>query len=271
MVYFLSDAHLGSRVIAEPEKHQQRIVNLLQSISKDADAIYLLGDIFDFWYEYFYHFRRNTLPRSKKQYTPIIQCLKDIHDKGIEVHYFIGNHDIWTFGLIARLTGAVVHRQPEYAHIYGKTLYLAHGDGLIPPDLIGSLPADFQKRVRAFIRLRKFFHHPLPQNIYRLLPPLLGDSFGYEWARRSRLKELQHPCPYKGKDKEELVLYGKYLEEQAADNNGRHADLYVFGHRHIPVEERITDNSEVIILGDCFKQFYYAALSDDGTMKLQTF
>ena len=265
MVYFLSDAHLGSRVIADANGHQQRITDLLRRMSDDAEAVYLLGDTFDFWYEYVWHFRRQRLPLSKQQYKPVFDCLKELHDKGIAIHFFIGNHDIWTFGLIQRLTGAVVHRKPEYVSVYGKTLCLAHGDGLIPADYINKLPADFQKRVRSFIRLRRFFHHPVPQTLYRLLPPFIGDAFGYEWARRSRLKELRHPCPYKGEDKEELVLYAKEREQQ------RHADFYVFGHRHIPLQLRIAADSEVVILGDCFRQFRYARLDKEGQMQLLTF
>ena len=107
MVYFLSDAHLGSRAIENPHVHQEKLVAMLQSMAKDASAIYLLGDIFDFWCEYFW------CDTSKGQYHPFLQTLKKITAQGIEIHFFIGNHDIWTFGWLAKETGVVIHRKPE--------------------------------------------------------------------------------------------------------------------------------------------------------------
>jgi len=254
MVYFLSDAHLGSRAIENGAEHQQRVVDLLNQMSKDATAIYLLGDIFDFWYEYIWG------QKDKQQYTPILDCLKHITDRGIAVHYFIGNHDIWTFGWLQKRTGVIVHKQPLSTTINGKRVFVAHGDGLVPKAYMEQLDEVMQKKIRAFIRLRKFFHNPVPQFLFRLLPNCAGNAFGYEWARRSRLKEFNHPCPYKGEQNEELVLFAKEQEEY---------DYFIFGHRHIELDLMIRANSRVIILGDLFKLWTYGAMDDEGNFELR--
>jgi UDP-2,3-diacylglucosamine hydrolase len=265
MVYFLSDAHLGSRAIPDAQAHQQRVIEMLNSMAKDATAICLLGDMFDFWYEYIYP-PFNGIPRGKRQYEPFLNCLKQLTDKGISVHYFIGNHDIWTFGWLARHTGVTIHREPQTMTFYHKRLFLAHGDGLIPADYMQSLPPHIQKKVRAFIRLRRFFHNPVAQFLFRFVPPCLGDAFGYEWARRSRLKELRHPYPYKGENREELVLFAKEREQQHDPKT--HADYYIFGHRHIKLDIPVLSDSRLLILGDCFRQWTYARLTPEGEMTL---
>ena len=140
MIYFLSDAHLGSRAISDFDAHQQTLISMLQTMAKDATAIYLLGDMFDFWCEYFWN------DTSKEQYRPFLQAIKDITAKGIDVHFFIGNHDIWTFGWLEKETGVRIHRKSETILIGEKKVFLAHGDGLVPSNYIQSLPKKVQKR-----------------------------------------------------------------------------------------------------------------------------
>ena len=257
MTYFLSDAHLGSKAIDNPIAHQQTIISMLNEMEKDATAIYLLGDIFDFWCEYFWR------DRSKEQYRPILDKLKSLTNKGIQLHFFIGNHDIWTFGWLAKQTGAIIHRKPESITIHGKRLFLAHGDGLVPSNYISQVPKHLQKKIKSFIFLRKVFHNPILQTLFRLLPPAWGNAFGYNWAKNSRLKELARPCPYKGEDKEELVLFAKEQEQQ-----GNHHDYYIFGHRHIELDLMLSRDSRIIILGDCWQQFTYAQMDNQGNTTL---
>ena len=252
MIYFLSDAHLGSRAIANAESHQRTLIDMLQRMAKDASAIYLLGDIFDFWCEYFW------TDRSKREYLPFLQTLKSLTDKGIEIHFFIGNHDIWTFGWLAKETSVLVHRKPESILLNGKRFFLAHGDGLVPSNYLQQLPKKIQQKIKQFIFLRRVFHNPILQFFFRLIPPAWGNAFGYNWAKNSRLKELSHPCPYKGEEKEELVLYAKEQEKK-----GNHHDYYIFGHRHIELDLMLSKDSRIMILGDCWQQFTYAKL--DGT------
>ncbi|MBP5658924.1 MAG: UDP-2,3-diacylglucosamine diphosphatase [Paludibacteraceae bacterium] len=254
MIYFLSDAHIGSRAMDDPN-HQLRFVSLLSDLAKDATAIYLLGDIFDFWSEYVWR------DKSKEEYEPVLECLRAMTDRGIPVHYFIGNHDIWTYGELARRTGVIVHRKPETMTIAGKRCLLAHGDGLVPSGYLEQFPKEVRKKIRSFMRLRRLFHNPVAQFLFRLLPPAWGNKLGYEWAKRSRLKELENPCGYKGENKEELVLYAKEREKSEMD-------YYIFGHRHIELDLELASGARVIILGDCFRQWTYASMDENGKLEL---
>ena len=257
MIYFLSDAHLGSLAIERGWAHQKRLIQLLEEMSKDAVSIYMLGDMFDFWMEYYRH------DHSKRQFSPFIHELKSLTKRGIHLHFFIGNHDLWTFGGIEQMTGAEVHYHPTTLHRYGKSIYLCHGDGVMPSNWQTLYPKPVVKKIKRFMQLRKIFHSRFLQNCFRTLPPAWGNWFGYNWAKKSRLKELANPCPYKGEDKEELVLFAKEQEQQ-----GNHRHYYIFGHRHIELDLQITRDSRVVILGDCFQQFTYAKLDHKGQLTL---
>ena len=260
MIYFLSDAHLGSRAIDDPQVHQQTIISMLRTMAKDATAIYMLGDIFDFWCEFFWR------DKSKEQYRPFLQTIKEITDKGVEVHFFIGNHDIWTFGWLAEQTGMTIHRKPETIIVNGKRVFLAHGDGLVPKNYLRQLPTKVQKKIKQFIFLRKVFHNPIIQFFFRLLPASWGNEFGYEWAKKSRLKEKDGTYPYKGEEKEELVLFAKE-QEQA----GSHHDLYIFGHRHIELDLMLSRDSRMMILGDCWRMFTYVQINDNFDVMMMNY
>ena len=257
MIYFLSDAHIGSRALADRVEHEKRVCAFLNQLAQDATEIYLLGDMFDFWYEYVW--------RKPKEYDLTLNTLKALTDQGVRIHYFIGNHDIWTFGWLEKRTGVKVYRKPTELTINGKTCLLAHGDGLIPSYMVSIYPKPVQRKIRNFMRLRKVFHNPVLQRLFSLLPPQLGDRFGYEWARKSRLKELAKPCPYKGEKNEELVLYAKEVETTA------HHDYYIFGHRHIELDLQLATKARVVILGDMFKQYTYARMNDKGELSLLNF
>jgi len=261
MIYFLSDAHLGSLAIERGWAHQKKLIDLLEEMSKDAVSIYMLGDMFDFWMEYFIH------DKSKRQYHPFCKELRKLAKKGIHVHMFIGNHDLWTFGGLAQLTGAEIHYEPSTIQRYGKTLYLAHGDGILPSNWETLYPKPIVKKIHRFMRLKAIFNNSTLQFCFRCLPPAWGNWFGYNWAKRSRLKEIAHPCPYKGEDKEELVLFAKEQEEQQHN----HRDYYIFGHRHIELDLQIASGARVVILGDTFKQWTYAKLDHKGQLTLHNY
>ena len=260
MIYFISDAHLGSWANDRAYAQQKKLIEMLEMMSKDAVSIYMLGDMFDFWMEYFVH------DKSKRAYHPFCKELRKLHKKGIHVHMFTGNHDLWTFGGLQQLTGAEIHYESCTINRYGKTLYLAHGDGLLPRDWETYYPSRIRKKIRRFMALRKIFNDPVLQFLFRCLPPAWGNKFGYEWAKRSRLKELANPCPYKGEHKEELVLFAKDQEKQH-----NHRDYYIFGHRHIELDLKLDTGSRVIILGDCFKQWTYAKLDHHGNLSLHNY
>jgi len=240
MVYFLSDAHLGSRAIANPDAHQQRFIACLRRMGEDAEAVFLLGDIFDFWCEFFYG--RTGKPHG---FDAVLEALRDL-SAHCPVHFFIGNHDIWTFGWLARQTGMIIHKEPLDITLYGKRCFLAHGDGL------GS-------RDRKFLFIKALFHHPLAQFLFRLVPPALGNRLGYSWAHASRLKHEQTPNLYQGENDEEQIRFAKAHEQT------EHFDYYIFGHRHLEMQLLLSTGAQVCVLGDFFEQFTYACLTPQGS------
>ena len=260
MIYFLSDAHLGSWAMERGYAQQKKLIDMLEMMSKDAVSIYMLGDMFDFWMEYFIH------DKQKHQYSPFFKEIRKLVKQGIHVHMFVGNHDMWTFGGIEKLCGAEVHYEPCTIIRYGRSLYLSHGDGLVPEKWEQLYTVREKKQIRRFMRLRDIFRSPFLQFCFRCLPPAWGNKLGYGWAKRSREKELANPCPYKGENKEELVLFAK---EQEKLNN--HRDYYLFGHRHIELDLQLETGSRVVILGDCFRQWTYAKLDHHGVLTMHNF
>lgn len=260
MIYFLSDAHLGSLAIERGWAHQKKLIQMLEMMSEDAVSIYMLGDMFDFWMEYFIR------DKKKRQYNPFFKELRKLAKKGIHIHIFTGNHDLWTFGGLHKITGAEIHFNPCSIQRYGKTLYLAHGDGLLPSNWEDYYPSRVRKKIYRFMRLKKIFNNSTLQFLFRCLPPKIGNKIGYGWAKKSRLKEIANPCPFKGEHKEELVLFAKEQEKQ-----GNHRDYYIFGHRHIELDLQITPDSRVVMLGDCFQQWTYAKLDHHGRLTLHNY
>ncbi len=241
-VYFLSDAHLGSLAIPHRRMQERRLVRFLDSIKDKAAAVYLLGDMFDFWYEYKY-----VVPKG---YTRFLGKLSELTDDGVEVHFFTGNHDIWAYGYLTEECGVKMHYQPLTTEIYGKVFYLAHGDGL--GDNSGS-----------FKLLRRIFHNRVCQVLFSALHPRWGMQFGLEWARHSRLKRADgKEPPYMGEDKEYLVLWTKEYERQHPD-----IDYYLYGHRHIELDlnlPRVEGHTpRMLILGDWITQFTYAVFDGE--------
>ena len=217
-VYFLSDAHLGSLAIPHARMQERRLVRFLDSIKEKAAAIYLLGDMFDFWYEY-----KNVVPKG---FTRFLGKLSELTDLGVEVHFFTGNHDIWAY---------------EYTEIYGHEFFLAHGDGLGDPDA-------------SFKLLRAIFHNKVCQWLFSALHPRWGISFGLQWAKHSYIKHKErNDVVYLGEDKEHLVRYAREYIEEHPD-----IDYFLFGHRHIELDIKLERHTRLMILGDWISQFTYA-------------
>lgn len=234
MIYFLSDVHLGSLLISDKREHEKKVVRLLDSMKKDATAIYLMGDIFDFWFEY-----STVVPKG---YSRLFGKISELTDSGVEVHFFIGNHDLWTFGYFEDELGMEVHYAPVVTELYGKKFFLAHGDGLSTGDA-------------AFGFLRKIFHSHFAQRMFALLPPYIGQNLGFEWSRHNRLHMKSEA--FKGEENERLILYAKDFVE----NN--QVDYLVFGHRHIDLKLQLKNKAEMIILGDFIRLFSYGAFDGE--------
>lgn len=237
-IYFLADAHLGSLAIPHQRTQERRLVRFLDSIKHKASAIYLLGDMFDFWNEYKY-----VVPKG---YTRFLGKISELTDMGVEVHYFTGNHDIWTYGYLEKECGVILHTQPETVEIYDKIFFLAHGDGLGDPDA-------------KFKILRKMFHNRTCQKLLNFVHPWWGMQLGLNWAKHSRLKRADgKEAPFMGEDKEYLILFTKeYMKTHS------NIDYFIFGHRHIELEMKMSRKTELVILGDWIWQFTYAVFDGE--------
>ena len=237
-IYFLSDAHLGSRAIEHPRMQERRLVNFLDSIKHKAEAVYLLGDIFDFWYEY-----RNVVPKG---YTRLLGKISELTDMGVEVHFFYGNHDLWQHDYFEKECGMVLHPHSEVTELHGQMFFISHGDGL------GSTDNKFKV-------LRSIFHSSLCQRLFSMLHPRWGVEFGLEWARHSRLKRADgKEPPYQGEQNEELIIFAKDYLKTHPDIN-----YFVFGHRHIELDLILSRKSRMMILGDWITQFTYAVFDGE--------
>ncbi len=237
-VYFLSDAHLGSRAIEHGRTHERRLVNFLDEIKDKADAVYLLGDMFDYWYEF-----KLVVPKG---YTRFLGKISELTDRGVEVHFFIGNHDIWCQDYFEKECGMIIHREPLTCEIYGKIFYLAHGDGLGDPDV-------------NYKFLRGMFHSKILQKAFSALHPRWSVELGLSWAKHSRMKRVNGKEPeYLGEDKEYLVLYTKeYLKSHPSVN------YFIYGHRHIELDLQLTSDARMMILGDWINLFSYAVFDGE--------
>ena len=231
-VYFISDAHLGSLATEHRRTQERRLVNFLDDIKHKAEAVYMLGDMFDFWHEY-----KNVVPKG---FTRFLGKVSELTDMGVEVHYFTGNHDIWAYDYLEKECGVIMHRKPMTTEINGNLFYLAHGDELGQNDT-------------GFRIIRSIFHNRLCQILFSALHPRWGVAFGLNWAKHSRLKrEDGTEPPYQGEDKEELVVWTK-------DHMKSHPDInyYIFGHRHIALDLMLSHTVRLMILGDWISQFTY--------------
>lgn len=237
-IYFLSDAHLGSLAIAHGRMHERRLVRFLDSIKGKASAIYLLGDMFDFWNEYKY-----VVPKG---YTRFLGKLSELTDMGVEVHFFTGNHDLWTYGYLEEECGLIVHTRPLTTEIYGKVFFLAHGDGLGDPD-------------NKFKFLRKMFHNRTCQRLLNFMHPRWGMALGLNWAKQSRMKRADgKEPPYMGENKEFLVRFTKHYMQHHKD-----IDYFIYGHRHIELDLMLSKKTRMMILGDWIWQFSYAVFDGE--------
>ena len=237
-VYFLCDAHLGSWAMQHRRTQERRLVRFLDSIKEKASAVYLLGDMFDFWYEY-----KFVVPKG---YTRFLGKISELTDMGVEVHYFTGNHDIWAYNYLERECGVIIHRSPITVELGDKVFFLAHGDGLGDPD-------------KSFKLIRAIFHSKFCQRLFSSLHPRWGMWFGLTWAKHSRMKRADgKEPPYMGEDKEYLVRYAKEYQQEHPD-----IDYYMFGHRHIELDLMLSKKTRMMILGDWLWQFTYAVFDGE--------
>ena len=235
-VYFLSDFHLGAPNDTESRKREARLVRFLQDARKDAGIIFIVGDIFDFWFEY-----KTVVPKG---FVRILGTLAQMADEGIQLHIFTGNHDLWMQDYLSKELNAKLYFEPQAFTIQNKQFLIGHGDGLGPGD-------------KGYKRLKKMFTNPICQWLFRWLHPDAGIQLANYLSRKSRAKTGNADEIFLGEDKEWLILYTK---EKAKTMS---VDYFIFGHRHYAIDLKINDKSRYINLGDWIRLNTYAVF--DGT------
>jgi UDP-2,3-diacylglucosamine hydrolase len=229
-IYFASDFHLGLPAGSHPLEREKKVVKWLNTVSKDASAIYLLGDIFDFWWEY-----KLVVPRG---FTRFLGTISSITDSGIPVHFFTGNHDMWVKDYLSSECGMTIHTSPLTIGLDGKIFHLAHGEGLGGRNVMYKI-------------LLKIFHNKPLRAAYSSLHPSIGVGIGHKWSLSSRLgKGIS--LAYMGEEKEDLVRYAREVLKSEK------IDYFIFGHRHLGMRLNIKEGAEVIFLGDWIKSGSYA-------------
>jgi UDP-2,3-diacylglucosamine hydrolase len=238
-IYFASDNHLGAPNLEESLVREKKFVSWLDTIKKDAEAIFLVGDIFDFWFEY-----SEVVPKG---FTRTLGKLAEISDAGIPIHYFVGNHDMWLVDYFQKELNLTVHNKPKIFTINDKKFFVGHGDGLGPGD-------------KSFKIMKKIFKNPFFNWCFRCVHPDLGIKLGKYLSNKNRLKSSLEDLKFNGNENEWLT---KYCKEKLKNE---HYDYFIFGHRHIPLEIELTPNSTYINLGDWISHFSYAVF--DGRQVL---
>lgn len=235
--YFLSDLHLGAPYFPDSREAEKRVVAFLDSIKQDAEAIYLLGDVLHYWYEY-----RYVVPRG---FVRFFGKLAELSDSGVRIVWLIGNHDIWIFDYLPKELGIEVVDGSLTEEIHGKTFFMTHGDG------VGKLPASFRF-------LRCLFRNKICQKAFAAIHPRWTIPFAYNWSRHSRKEGEARGLP----DEKLLVNLKEYvLDYHKAHPN---VDYYLFGHVHVLSRETVCDGCEMIVLGEWIRTFSYAIMGENG-------
>lgn len=217
--YFVSDVHLGLQV-GDPAGRERRFADFLNGLPSDTESVYLLGDIWDFWYEY-----RHVVPKG---YVRVLAALQNLMDRGVRVYFFEGNHDVWTYSYFEEL-GMIKLAQPALVEIEGKTFCMGHGDGL------GPVPFGYRF-------LRGLFHSKVAQFLFSLLHPWVAFGLGNGWSKNNRLAHDQE-YEFRGAD-EPLV---KFAEDYSSRNK---VDYFIFGHYHTSVDMTLSSGARFLVLKD---------------------
>lgn len=229
--YFLSDIHLGAPYFPDSREAERRVVAFLDGIKKDADVIYLLGDILDYWYEY-----RYVVPRG---FVRFFGKLAELADMGIRIIWFIGNHDIWIFDYLPNEIGLTVADGVVRREIDGRVFVMEHGDGVGEPR-------------RLYRMMRSLFRNRIAQKLYAAIHPRWTVGFAHRWSRHSRLNAPAGPETRDLPADDPMISFAENYMQQHG-----HADFFIFGHRHMIVDRRIAPETRLVVLGDAFRHMTY--------------
>lgn len=241
-IFFISDLHLGAPNYEASLAREKRFVRWLDEIADEAAELFIMGDLFDFWFEY-----RSAVPRG---YVRALGKIAELSDRGIPVHLFTGNHDMWIFDYLPKELGVQLHREPIIRSWNGRRFLLGHGDGLGPGD-------------HGYKLIKKVFTNPFLQWAFARLHPNLGIGLANYLSRRSRAKTGADDAHFLGEEKEWLVQYCHQRLQQ------EHFDYFVFGHRHLPLDIDLKNHgARYLNLGD-WLQYYSYGVFDGQAMHLR--
>ena len=234
-IYFASDQHFGAPTLEKSRLREQEFVSWLDRIKEDATALFLLGDLFDFWFEY-----RKVVPKG---FVRVLGKLAEIRDAGIPIYFFTGNHDLWMRDYFEKELQIEVYHQPKAFVFNDKTFLIGHGDALGPGDT-------------GYKLLKKIFVNPIAQWFFRWLHPDLGVALAQRLSLKNKLISGKEDVQFHG-EQEMLIQYCKdQLKQQKYD-------YFVFGHRHLPLEIPIVEKAMYINTGDWITYNSYAVFDGD--------
>lgn len=245
-IYFASDQHFGAPIPKESKEREAKFVRWLDEIKTDAQVLFLMGDLFDFWHEWKY-----VVPKG---FIRVLGKLAELKDTGIDIFFFVGNHDLWMKDYFETELQIPVFHDTQYVKIAGKQFLLAHGDGLGPGD-------------KGYKRMKKIFTNPLSQWLFRWFHPDLAMKLAIYLSTKNKLISGEEDKKFLGEEKEFLVVYSnKKLKTKKID-------FFVYGHRHLPMVLDLQQNEnqgKYVNLGDWISYFTYAVF-DGEKMELKTF
>lgn len=239
-IYFASDNHLGAPTIEKSAPRERAFVQWLDHIKHDAAALFLLGDLFDFWFEY-----KTVVPKG---FVRVLGKLAELADAGIPIHFFVGNHDLWMLDYLEKEIGMKVYREPQEFTFNDKLFFIGHGDGLGPND-------------KGYKRMKKVFTNSFFQWCFRWLHPDIGMRLGHYFSVKNKLISGEEDAVFLGEENEWLALYAKRKHQE------KPRDYFVFGHRHIPLDLAVEGTVRYINLGDWINHYTYAVF-DGKTLEL---
>ena len=233
-IYFLSDFHLGAPDAKNSLEREKRICRFLDSIKNSASEIFIVGDMFDFWFEY-----STVVPKG---YVRLLGKLAELTDSGIAIHFFVGNHDMWIKNYFQQELNIPVYFEPKEFDFSGKKFYIGHGDGLGPGD-------------KGYKFIKKIFRNPVCKWMFGVLPPYMGIGLANYLSRKSRIKTGSVNETFLGEENEWLIIYSKEILQK------QYFDYFIFGHRHLPIDVVLPQNSRYINLGEWIKYNSYAVFN----------
>lgn len=242
-IYFASDNHLGAPTKEASLPREKKFVAWLDEIKQDAAVIFLVGDLFDFWFEY-----KTVVPKG---FTRTLGKLAEISDSGIPIHFFVGNHDLWMNGYFEEELNIPVYNKPKEFTFNNKTFFIGHGDGLGPHD-------------KGYKRMKKVFTNPVFKWLFRWMHPDIGVGIAQYLSVKNKLISGDDDAKFLGEENEWLVQYAK------AKLENKHRDYFIFGHRHLPMEINLGQDSQYINLGDWI-QYYTYGIFDGEKLELKVY